>query len=325
MAQRALARLLVDDPRNTWRHMVTIALEDLGVAGIDVLARVVAAARNRPWRRNHGGEWAVASSLVAQMAESQGCQAACDLLLRATNDPSLASARFAALEADQMELIALLRDEQISIERKAVVALALGGGLAEEQRFHDSAPVFAALGDGRYSSHVMATCEAAWRISRNEMAFLLPLLWPSWMQVEPAPVRDDDIPPMTLIGEVPDYALDQFTRVGLAAFKQIIRRSPELQTYLAGTGLGAGKWPRIVGDLVFLVSGSPMRQRAIWPLGDQLRLPVRSMPHLRINPAMIAEGMDIIEAQGRLITDCRAASLTTLSPQSPAQGVYGLR
>lgn len=76
---------------------------------------------------------------------------------------------------------------------------------------------------------------------------------------------------------------------------------------------------------MFLVSGSPMRQRAIWPLGDQLRLPVRSMPHLRINPAMIAEGMDIIEAQGRLITDCRAASLTTLSPQSPAQGVYGLR
>ena len=202
VAQRALARLFADDPRNVWRHLVTISLEDLGCAGIDVLARVVAAARNRPARTKMGGEWVVASSLVRQMAESDHCQAACDLLLRALNHPAVASARIAALEADRDLLIEALRDEASPIERRAVAALALGGGLADEQRFHDPAPVFAVLGEQGLISHVIATCEAAWRISRNEMAFLLPLLWPSWMTVEPAPVRNDELPPVTMIGEV---------------------------------------------------------------------------------------------------------------------------
>ncbi|MBU0658695.1 MAG: hypothetical protein KKF15_07905 [Alphaproteobacteria bacterium] len=134
IAQRALGTLLDQDRYGVWRHLIVIALEDVGVAGMDLVERVVAAGRNRTWRKKMGGEWAVASFLVRKMAESNHCQAACDLLLRAKNCSSLEQARADAIDADPADLIQQLGGLNASLEARGVAALALIGELADDLR-----------------------------------------------------------------------------------------------------------------------------------------------------------------------------------------------
>jgi hypothetical protein len=306
IALSALAALLEQDRYGVWRHLIVIALEDVGVAGMDTVARVVAASRNRPWRKTMRGEWAVASFLVRQMAEGLHCQAACDLLLRAKNCPALELDRTNALDAERAELGSLLNDSAACLEKKGVAALALGGGLAEEQRQRDPATVFDLIEAQGYSSHVVATCRAAWRITRNPMAFLLPLVWQEWMKSEFHEVRDDPIPPVRMIGGVPSYAMDQFTRVGGQVARAYLAHDERMGPLLDGAGIPKSQRPKVLGDLLFLLEGSSLRRRVTWPLADALRLPVRMLPGTTKLDAALNEAMAQLRSNRPLIAQLRS-------------------
>jgi len=81
---------------------------------------------------------------------------------------------------------------------------------------------------------------------------------------------DDDMPPETMIGPLPSWTLDMFTREGRAAFSR----------FLAGENATA-RWVRahvprdervgFLGNLVFFAEGGLLRSRLRWPTGDELR------------------------------------------------------
>jgi len=310
LAQNALTTLLMNGGRGVWRTLVIIALEDLGVAGMDIVARVVAAARDRSWREAHGGDWKIAAVLTQQMTEADHDQAACDLLMRAANAPGLEEMRANALDAGVLLLVSTLQDRNADLTTRAIAALALGGELAPGQRFREPAAVFHALDVGGRSPHVMATCHAAWRVSRNPMALLLPMVWESWMASERGPVRDDDFRPTELIGGVPNVAVDQFTRAGGGVIRDLIRSDQQLRSILREAGVPPSDWSRTVGDALFVVEGGLVTRRAIWATGDELRLPTRPLQgclalgdHL---PAVMAR----VRTQAPLIAELRRASLS---------------
>lgn len=277
-ALKALATLLDQDRYAVWRHLTVIALEDVGVAAIDTVSQVIAAGRNRPWRKTMGGEWAVASFLVRKMAHGQHCQAACDLLLKAINSPSLDQARADALDAELSDLLDCVDDASVPLEHQAVVTLALGGGLSEEQRHRDPDAVFSVLAGHGYSSHVVATCRAAWRTSRNPMALLLPLVRERWMSAQAVDLRDDAMPSSRIWRGIPDYAIDQFTRIGGQVARAYLACEHEMQALLDAASIPRGQQPRTVGDLLFLNEGGLVRNRVIWAGADMLRLPHRQLP-----------------------------------------------
>ncbi len=278
LAQRALANLFEYDRRATWRALAIIALEDVGVANIDLLAQIIAAQRNRKWRDQVGGDWRVMAELTRQIAISEHCQAACDLLLRAINDPALDQQRAAALEHSPAELGRTLWDGSTALVDRGIAALAMGGGLAEGQRHHDPCAVFDILADAGRSSHVVATCRAAWKLTRNEMALLLPLVWEHWMLLDQHGTIDDPLPPVQMLDGVPGYSLDQFTRIGNAISRALLRADPDLQRLLDEAGVRPGSQSRAVGDLLFLLEGGLITRRACWSVGDELRLPWRCLP-----------------------------------------------
>jgi hypothetical protein len=277
VAQRALARLFVDDPQSVWRHLTVIALEDVGIANIDVLAQITAARLNRTWRNKMGGDWAVASLLVQQIAESNHCQAACDLLLVAINRPDLERARDAALEEPCASLADKITDQSFSLEHQAIAALALGGGLADGQPCHDPHAVFDILAEQGHASHVVATCRAAWRGSRNPMALLLPLVGQRWEESSGYQVADDPMPPVRMTNGVPSYAIDQFTRTGGQVARAFLAGDHEARTMLDSAGIPRTMQPRVIGDLQFLIEGGQLRRRLMWQDADRLRLPHRAL------------------------------------------------
>lgn len=180
LAHRALANLYQHDQRGVWRHAIVVAMEDCGAINIDLLTQIVAARLDRKWCDQMGGDWLVLAFLVERMATGPHCQAACDLLLRSLNDPSLGDVRAIALE-DEAEILAnRIPDDTLPLLHRGIAILALGGGLAEGQQHRRPACVFAILEAHGFPVEVITTCHAAWRASRNEMALLLPLVWQAW-------------------------------------------------------------------------------------------------------------------------------------------------
>lgn len=248
-----------------------------------------------------GGDWRVLCFLVERMAMSEHCQAACDLLLCALNRFDLEKPRIDALEMDVDALAATLSDDRQLLTHRAIAALALGGGLAEGQQHNRPDCAFAIMAEQGYSSHVVTTCHAAWRASRNEMALLMPLIWQVWMAKDGHRVENDVMPPVTMIGAVPDYALDQFTRIGNAAYRSYLAADPTMRELLVAANVPSAQQAKAVADLMFLLDGSPVTRRAIWQVGNILRLPHRMLPWVVQLEQDVEPILDCVACQRRQI------------------------
>lgn len=275
LALRALANLYEHDRRSVWRHLVIIATEDVGVANIEILVRLIAAYRSRSWREAVGGDWPVMCELVRQMAESNHCQATCDLLLRVQNDPTLEAAKLAALEANLSQLADQCSDLSQPLINRGIAALAMGGCLAEGQQYRDPCGVFEVMAETCHIGQVAATCHAAWKISRNPMTFLLPSVWLSWITGQECLIRDDELSAVQIIGDIPDFALDQFTRKGNEVNRAYLAADAELRQLLETAGIAKTHWVQTLGDALFLTEGGLARGRVVWPEAEMHRYPQR--------------------------------------------------
>jgi MgsA AAA+ ATPase C terminal len=95
LALQAAATLLHASPERLWRRLGCIAVEDVGVADLDIVAVVTTALAGKRCRENLGGEWHVASCIVSRMVQAPKCRAADDLLLAAENHPDFEDTRLA--------------------------------------------------------------------------------------------------------------------------------------------------------------------------------------------------------------------------------------
>jgi hypothetical protein len=240
LALRAAATLLTTDQQVLWKRLIVTAMEDQGVGEIDYLARVIAAFLDPDWRSSHGGEWAVAAHLVTRACGGTRCQAANDLVNIAKNDPDLDAFRASLCDADLSDLLSAAIDEDRDIAERAVAILIATGedaGAAAPTHINaDPNAIFGAFTDAGWFGHVAATYRQAYRLTGLALA---PLSLALWRTSTDADMRgqDDDIPGTHWIGDVPGYALDQYTRTGKAVIRDYTRTSVDRRgrrTPLAG-------------------------------------------------------------------------------------------
>ena len=81
LALSAAATLLRDAPDKLWRRIGCIAYEDVGVASLEAVGLATVALTGKRHRSALGGEWAVASCLIAELGRAPKCRAADDLLM----------------------------------------------------------------------------------------------------------------------------------------------------------------------------------------------------------------------------------------------------
>ncbi len=273
LALRAASTLMALDRRTLWRRLLVTALEDLGIGEVDLLARIVAAARDRIWRANVGGDWPVVSTLIAQACAGTRCQSANDLWNLAENDPDLDAFKSDLCEAELGDLLVLMTDEAQPVAHRGVaVLIALGvptGPAAPTHIASDPGAIFGSFTEaGRYS-HVAAIYEEAYRQSRLALAPLSLCLWSGSRGVELAG-RDDDLPPVTWIGEIPGFSLDQYTRPGLAAIRSFSHSSRAWRDFAERWQITRSDWPKAAGELLFRAEGAVVTNRRVWGVGQGL-------------------------------------------------------
>lgn len=73
-----------------------------------------------------------------------------------------------------------------------------------------------------------------------------------------------------MVGEVPGWACDVYTREGRQALQALLQRDCKTARWVKGH-VPAGQRVNFIGTVAFRVEGGLVRQRARWPIGDELR------------------------------------------------------
>ena len=206
-----------------------------------------------------------------------------------------------------------MTDEAQPIEYRGVaVLMALGedaGPAAPTHIESDAGAIFAAFAGAGHYSHVAAVYEEAHRQSRVSLAPLSLCLW-SESRVQVLASQDDDLTSAAWIGDIPGFALDQYTRPGLAAIRQFAYSNPAWREFAERWRLPRSDWPRAVGELLFRAEGAVVTNRRTWEVGQ--RLYARSLQVGCFMPeAAVPDGWALILREGVNINQLRARTLST--------------
>jgi hypothetical protein len=222
MARRAGHQLLGLDRTRLWRRLAVTALEDIGIADIELAAEIVAVASLTAARRLFPSELQALDHILVRACDAVKDRSGDHLysiLYREPVDPD--QTRLLA-QASGDALIAVIASSYQPLPQRLRAAVLASGRSAEFYR--PGAPgisaVFDVLHELGVPSLLLLACEVYASRQRDELPVLVPLAALFHINSKPI-VRQHDPPAPEPIGEFPAYVLDPVnTRLG--------RRSVEL-------------------------------------------------------------------------------------------------
>ena len=123
-------------------------------------------------------------------------------------------------------------------------------------------------------------CEAGWPHSIVEVAregfrrtgeMLCPLIALLSYEQRPATqLESDELSPEEMIGDVPSWALDVYTREGRAAFARFLQ-TDALAARWVRRNVSPARRVSFLGSIIFRVEGGLVTNRMRWPLAEELR------------------------------------------------------
>ncbi len=225
LALRAAASLLRDSPDRLWRRCGVIAFEDIGVADLVTIGMVVAALGGKAFRAKLGGEWPVASTIVSAMARAPKCRAEDDLVMIIERHPALEEARRAYSTLATRDLLGIATGSNPLPKRALALCYAIGTGSRPSDylrpRGGEPQAAFDYLFEAGFpASAVEIAREGHFKIG-EPLCNSLPILG-SLLPPKPHELADDEPPPERMLGDVPSWAFDMFTREGRNAIQRFL-------------------------------------------------------------------------------------------------------
>jgi hypothetical protein len=213
-ARRAGHQLLALDAPRLWRRIMTLALEDIGIGDIEACATLVGIATSKETRR-------LLDPHALDVALALGCGARKDR----SSDHLTSILRIAHTERDALAaaspnaLLAVMASSSQPWQRRLEAA-----HLAETLlKGPESATIFARFAEMGVPEPLVAASRVYHRRGRDGLAVLTCLAWTLWA-AEPDGVRLQAPAPVSLIGDLPDYAFDPLhTRLGQRAIELWLR------------------------------------------------------------------------------------------------------
>ena len=270
LALSAAATLLQDAPDRLWRRLGGIAFEDVGLGCLNSAGLTVAALSAKRFRAAIGGEWAVASLVTQVLSEARKSRASDDLLMALETLPQLEQTRKAlACESNpRLRLIALTTDD---LNTRALAVLFLVGtdrpGGKLPPRRGEPALAFDLLDELGVAPTTLAICRAGYRKTGEALPPLVAML--ALENGLREGVLNDPMPRETMIGPVPNWALDMFTREGKLALARLRATRCGIAEF-AKAHVAPAKQLDFLGQVLFRVEGGLMNNRVGGVLTEQL-------------------------------------------------------
>jgi hypothetical protein len=304
-ALSAARRLLRDDEERLWRRLAVCAFEDFGLIDVSVTARVVAAASSKGFRLVLG-EDRVLSALIGRLCRMPKDRRLDDLYalgvavlsdrsrLRVIDENPLASV-LGPLVHEASRLVASCERQR---PRPPFRVLSVDASVRALRRLADR---------GLVEDGLLELCEKGLRVSKC----LLPLLLPLAIEATEATGGLGDastrtLPPCPLMGSVPAYAFDGFTRTGRAILAELATGEPRLAALLRA--LPAKGRIDVLHHLLFFAEGSLSTPLVSDPLSEALSFEAVACG-ARLSQPAAAEAVALMGDLLPVIHDMRRASL----------------
>lgn len=276
-ALRAAASLLRDDPDKLWKRLAVAVFEDIGLGSLDLITPMLIGTSGKGVRKSFGGDWVIVSALVERMAAARKCRASDDLLMAVISHPGYQADRIGLTYRTHRELMEIVSGDGDLITR-AIALFYLTGT--------DRCPVptmRTRKGSIPYAVEMMEQTGFPFcvleivRRGISRMREPLPIFVALLSREVPRrqdgfqpSEKDDDFLPSIMVGDVPSWSLDWYTRPGRAAIRAFLKHDTP-----TGRWLKANVAPRdraeVLGGLVFRAEGGLLRKRLQWPTGEYLR------------------------------------------------------
>lgn len=273
LAQRAAATLLLIAPDRLWRRSCAAAFEEVGVADLQTVSIATAALAGQKYRATIGGEWKVASFIADRISKAPKCRAADDLLLAADCHPQFRRARAELATKTTAELIRIATGDAALPVRALATWYAAGTHPRQTKglsaRRGEPSALFDGLCEAGLPHTAVEIAREGFRKIGEPLCPFVALLCPL-AKCQSLTLQDDDMPPAIMAGEVPGWAYDVYTWEGRQALQAILQRDCETARWVKDH-VRVGQRINFVGTTVFRVEGGLVRQRARWPIGDELR------------------------------------------------------
>jgi hypothetical protein len=310
-ALKAAATLLRDDPVKLWRRIRCISFEDVGLADQRIVGLSTHNMSGIASRRSLGGEWRAAATIVSHLTTAAKCRAADDLLMSSQLHPDFQRERRLFRGLPDADLMRMAKHGD-RIQNKALALWFLagtnkwsGGGLGVRQG--DPQKAFRCLRDLGGTPSTMNLAEDGFSKTRSPLCLFVGLL----SLTSPAEVirKDDPLPPSSLIGGIPSWALDLYSKEGRNALGSFLRSGAKTAAWIR-RHVHAPQQISFLGSLVFRVEGQRCLGRWRWPLADELRGQVDFGCH----GARSVELLGAAEAELPILNQIRAATYRTDHP-----------
>lgn len=308
LALQAAATLHHSAPDRLWRRIGGVAFEDIGIADLPALKLVSAALTGKRFRVNLGGEWAVASAAVEIMVRARKSRASDDLFMTLEALPSLAADRMRMVKMPDAQLQRIVGHDP-SLHRRALALLFLigtnkpGGSLPARKGNTDRA--FDLLTDMGVAPSTLEICRIGYRKICEPLPPLVALL--SLANGLRSGVVDDALPPELMIGGVPGWALDMFTREGKQALTRLLVARTGVAEF-ASAILPPSNRVRFLGQVLFRVEGGQLIQRVGGDLCDRLHSQLM-FDTLGVDPGLAVKALDLMRADIPVLNRIRATIL----------------
>ena len=273
IAQRAAATLFLIAPDRLWRRCGAAAFEEIGVADLETVSLVTAALSGKRFRDTLGGEWKVASFAVDRMTRAPKCRAADDLLLTADSHPLFRKARIDLATKTIAELIHISLGDAALPVRALAAWYAVGTHPRQSKHLYtrrgEPAAFFDALCEAGVPHTAVEIAREGFRKIGEPLCPFVALLTPLSLAA-PSVIEDDDILPEVMVGDVPGWSMDIYTREGRAALQAFLQSGCETARSVRDH-VSQAQRVNFLGTVVFRVEGGLVRQRARWTTGTELR------------------------------------------------------
>lgn len=270
-ALNAASTLLATEPERLWRRCAGMVIEDIGLANLPLVETVTLLAASKRLRSRLGSEQQVAAFVTRAMCASRKCRATDDLLICAARHPSLATTRLEFAKATTAELITKVKAEEQVLTQAAAIVSNLNaksyraGGTGQRATI---LALFEFYTEPGGAGPVITRAEAAYRKTGELLPVMLCLL----AQHRPATAgsSNDPMPPVQMIGHVPSWAYDMFSREGKIALAAFLETECETAKYVRAHVPRAFR-VNFYGHVLFRIEGRLCVNLVHWELGDTLR------------------------------------------------------
>ena len=271
LALSAAATLLRNAPDKLWRRIGCIAYEDVGLASLSTVGIATVSLSGKQARAALGGEWAVASCVVAELSRAPKCRAADDLLMACELHPAYTDARARLPRLTTRQLIEIATGQGSVQERALALWYALGTDWDRStlaRRRGDPPLVFDQLCEAGTPHTIVEVAREGFRRTRIMLCPLLALL--SREPNQPTQFQSDKLPPEEMIGSVPTWALDLYSREGRAALAGFLQTETPSARWVR-RNVSPARRVSFLGHIIFRVEGGLVADRMRWPLAEELR------------------------------------------------------